>query len=728
MPQAAVGIFTWLGGAGVAATIARTVIMNVALAKISQALTPTPKREPASLRGNITGSVNYQQVIFGEVRTGGQMVTRGISGTRNEYLHIATCESLTHAGGIEGYQGIWIDDNAIAIGDLDGSGDVTTGRYEGMIRFRFYDGTQVAVDSILDSALTSQSLWSADADGTGCAYAAVRYERVEDDEAFQEAFPQWPRQEFLVRGNLVYDVRLDSTRGGSGTHRADDPTTWEWSDNSANVLATYLLMDRLDGGAGVDPDRINWTTVAAAANVCDETINGSPGIAKYTCNIGLNTGNTVEQNIEAILNSMQGALVVSGDIKIYAGDYTTPSFTITDDWIKSYEYIGKPSLDDLYNKVKATYTDPSQEYKPVQVVATDASYVTADDGELLPVEYAFPAINNSYRAQYAASIILKRSRYMRQWKLELDMRGRQLEPFDTVTLTCDDFTGVARVITWTPTPTGAVVDLLEEHSSIYDEPSYATPSTFTRPAAVSESPAQVTGAAATAVLDGINVSWTDLGPLAFSYYSVESHDGSSPTTWSEIWRGQANEFTDPLTSGQTRYYRIRARSPNNLAWGAYSSTVNATADNRARLGLNSSGVVETNKVVTGSITNAAVTAVKGSVHFAASATPALQNANVVTYAYNGGSGDIDITVAAGSKGAGGTTASWTGGTISVPNFNATYNIVAQFGNGIASNATAYLAYSNNTGATNVATNMIVGRVTVVAGGSGTGSGGAQITP
>lgn len=153
---------------------------------------------------------------------------------------------------------------------------------------------------------------------------------------------------------------------------------------------------------------------------------------------------------------------------------------------------------------------------------------------------------------------------------------------------------------------------------------------------------------------------------------------------------------------------------------------------RALAGLDSSGDlsrnVVANKVVTTSINDAAVTAPKGSAHFVAMATPALQNSNVVTYAYNGGTGDIDITIAAGSKGAGGTTVSWSGGVVSVPNFNATYNMVAQFGNGIASAATAYLAYSNNTGATNVATNVIVGTVSVVASSSGSGAGGNQIVP
>ena len=52
-----------------------------------------------------------------------------------------------------------------------------------------------------------------------------------------------------VKGMLVYDPRLDSTNGGSGSHRLATPSTWEWSDNPALCFADFKMSTRY--GAGV---------------------------------------------------------------------------------------------------------------------------------------------------------------------------------------------------------------------------------------------------------------------------------------------------------------------------------------------------------------------------------------------------------------------------------------------------------------------------------------------
>ncbi len=74
----------------------------------------------------------------------------------------------------------------------------------------------------------------------------------------------------LIRGKKVYDPRKDSTKGGSGSHRDDDPSTWEWSRNPALCVRDYLHNEH---GYNVPNSRIDDTTVAVAANVCDERVD-----------------------------------------------------------------------------------------------------------------------------------------------------------------------------------------------------------------------------------------------------------------------------------------------------------------------------------------------------------------------------------------------------------------------------------------------------------------------
>ncbi len=72
----------------------------------------------------------------------------------------------------------------------------------------------------------------------------------------------------------VYDPRLDSTfPGGSGSHRIDDESTFEYSDNPALHAGTYAYGRYQNGvrtmGMGLAADAIDWAVIAAWANVCE---------------------------------------------------------------------------------------------------------------------------------------------------------------------------------------------------------------------------------------------------------------------------------------------------------------------------------------------------------------------------------------------------------------------------------------------------------------------------
>jgi len=106
--------------------------------------------------------------------------------------------------------------------------------------------------------------WNSSHPLSGCAGVAVFLTYNED------AYQSDVQVSAVVRGAKVYDPRLDSTIGGSGSHRVNNPDTWTWSENPP-LLIGYAAMSELCGRQ--PPSAINWTDVAVAANVCDTQVN-----------------------------------------------------------------------------------------------------------------------------------------------------------------------------------------------------------------------------------------------------------------------------------------------------------------------------------------------------------------------------------------------------------------------------------------------------------------------
>lgn len=98
----------------------------------------------------------------------------------------------------------------------------------------------------------------------GIAYIAASFEYHTEG-----MFRSIPQLTVVVKGKKLYDPRKDgSITGGSGSHRYDTPSTYEWSDNAALCLLDYLR----DGeyGKGLASSAINLQSFQTAANTSDE--------------------------------------------------------------------------------------------------------------------------------------------------------------------------------------------------------------------------------------------------------------------------------------------------------------------------------------------------------------------------------------------------------------------------------------------------------------------------
>ena len=136
------------------------------------------------------------------------------------------------------------------------------------------------------NGIAINSQWPATSTLTGCAYVYLKVKRTGNSKKAESVLPQGipSRVTIIGKGMKVYDPRLDSTvTGGSGTHRADDQTTWEYShsgtdigNNPALQILAYRLgwqiNSKLAVGKGMLPERLDLPSFITAANICDEPV------------------------------------------------------------------------------------------------------------------------------------------------------------------------------------------------------------------------------------------------------------------------------------------------------------------------------------------------------------------------------------------------------------------------------------------------------------------------
>lgn len=587
MPQVVVPLVAAVAKAGVVAIIKRvafTIITNVLLGKLSKALAGKKKGATGISPQLVTvrDTTPHWSIVYGEVRTGGTVVYYTTTGTNNNLLWYVIavaghqCESITD---------VWIDNELIQDSWINSStGVISTGRFAGYVKIWKKLGTSAqTAETNLDGA-TSE--WGSNHRGKGIAHVVIQLTLNAD------VFPNGAPQNFFfrVRGKRVYDPRLDSTNGGSGSHRLNNATTWAWSANPALCAADYLTggsrwydVSTPDNllGLRVPTADVDWTLVASAANTCDETpaIPGPSTQTRYVLGAVFTTDMAHEQILEAITESMAAPLPIPwGDkYRIFAGRYTTPSVTVTDaDLInEGYEIIGGTAWKDRFNAVTAEYVDPNRDWQFVScAMQTDAAYET-EDGRRVVRTLQLEGVTNEFRAQRIANLRKLQSRSQVIVKLYMGLNGLRLTPWETFNLTLleEGWTNkVFRVleVEFNLANRQTTVTGIEDSSA-----SWADLSTFgTAPTGTSgiqaTSPDNPSNFRVQGTTDGINFRWSLPPNLPTDVMSeLWEHTSASPRSSATlIWRGRDSQAFIEKADTTTRYYWLELAG----AYGNRSST------------------------------------------------------------------------------------------------------------------------------------------------------------
>lgn len=590
--KAILGTVALVAGAFTGNTYLITFGVNMLLAGAAQELADEPRQpdEPkSSVKLNFQGEESPLYLVFGQHRVGGHISVLGVSGDNNKYLHMGVTHSVASPAGMSDITDIWLDERKIDDTIIDGSGDITSGDYQGIVNIRRYLGTDSeTADTVFTGPIDYQN---SNSFGRGLARIHVRLEKVADDEKFRNAFPRGVPQLTALLEGRCYDPRLDSTNGGSGSQTYSNPDTWTFSQNPALCAATYLIMAASDGGWGVSPSRIDWTSVAASANRCDDLVErpdnagGTVFAARHTCNIILDTGEGIRTNLGKILTSMDGTVYtgLDGQIRIVAGEYDVPTTTIDDTWIRQGEISAQLDTDDdkVHNAVRARYIEPLVGWQPVSCVPYTNSTYEAEDGRREYIDLDIPATTDRYEAQYLCAIAGRKSRHQRSLTLPLNYKGFDVELRENVTVSLTDpaVSGVFKVVNWKYDLKGPIVTLLEQTSTAWDSAiGDYTETVPTVPASlVNQVPPTPTGLTAGSVINGVALSWDPLGAGEYAQILVYRAT-SSAGTYTNIADVRGNTYTDPRTDGETYYYKIKATSPlRNGTSSDFSSIVSSNA-------------------------------------------------------------------------------------------------------------------------------------------------------
>lgn len=369
--------------------------------------------------------ITPRRMVYGTIRTGGQIVYQANSGSDNKYLHNFIVFSV---GRISRIHEIYFN-NKLAM-RLDANNNI---RYYGRYSLNSdgspsVDGRDVFITmkagTDTQSAITGLSAmppdWTSSHKLSGLAYAYVQLTFNETTHA-----SGFPNITAVVRGKKHYNPKYDDTvDGGSGSQRLNDEETWEYSNNPAVCLLNYMLDDEF--GLGESIDSFHMPTLLDSIDTCEATfddtevittnelfkvgerykivttgtdvdwasigVSGTPEVGQiftalddgaslsgdeinmgsarkvyntYACDGIIDSRNSHKSNIQNILSSMNGQLVYSnGKFRILAYDTKDPTLlTLSEkDILGNFDVITKQSRRNMYNRVRGKYMSSENNY------------------------------------------------------------------------------------------------------------------------------------------------------------------------------------------------------------------------------------------------------------------------------------------------------------------------------------------------------------------------------
>jgi hypothetical protein len=441
--------------------ITSAIIQFVIVTAISYIIAPKPKAPRFNASDEIKGTTvskdsnnNPIPVVYGKRQVGLTRVFVESSGADNQYLYVAGVLCEGGGSGITAIDEVYVDDKLVT---FDGALTDGTLRAVSTSDANYYKGgeslisiqTFFGLDNQSASSLLDETTnWTSDHKLSGLAYVALRFKWNQD------AYNGLPEVRITVRGKKIYDPRLDTTKGGSGSHRQDDPTTWAYSANSSLILLDYLRNSRYGKGLPNDAFETNYDTFKTSANTCDTQVTPYSGatsdINLFETNAVLDTEKKLIENVRELLIPMRAIFnYTQGKYKIIIEGSGASQLLLTKDNVVSEVKIQGESKSEKFNRVIGTYTNPEKDYQsdtvsypPFDDAHLDpadqhATMLTEDNETLLERSFDMIQVTSPYQAEEICENILKRSRNNIKAEVTATAEALNLSIGDIVTATYD---------------------------------------------------------------------------------------------------------------------------------------------------------------------------------------------------------------------------------------------------------------------------------------------------
>jgi hypothetical protein len=590
--------------------IITAIITTIITTAISYLIAPKPKAPRQSSNDEIKGILvnkdannNPIPVVYGKRQVGLTRVYVESSGTDNQYLYVAGVLCEGGGNGIESIESIYVDDKlvtwsgALTDGTLRTVSSSDTNFYkngESLISVQGFYGKD---DQVASSLLQEKTNWTSNHKLSGLAYLALRFKWNQD------AFNGIPEVRVTLKGKKIYDPRLDSTKGGSGSHREDTASTWTYSANSSLVLLDYLRNARYGKGLPNSAFETNYDSFKTSANTCDTQVTPYTGavsnINLFETNAVLDSEKKVIENVRELLVPMRSIFnYTQGKYKVIVEGTGSSQLLLTKDNVVSEVKLQGESKNEKYNRVVGTFTNPDKDYQSDTVsyppyddsaLATADKFATMlaeDNNTVLERSFDMTHVTSPYQAEEICENILKRSRNNLKAEVTVTSEALNLAIGDIVTATYETAGFVAkpfRVMSLSINSDSTVNLGLEEHQDNFytweskSQVDTIPDTTLPNPFSVS-APASVTlDDQLIQYSDGVVITALDVtigaSPDSFvDYYQVE-YKLSTETDY--IIAGQGKGLTQRILNvidGET--YNVRVKAFNTL--GASSTYTSAS--------------------------------------------------------------------------------------------------------------------------------------------------------
>ncbi len=473
------------------------------------------------------------------------------------------------------------------------------GDFGNLISIRFYDGRpgQGPDTKLVSDTANLGKIWKATSVGTGICYVVV--ERQWDEDKFKHGRPEF---EFILRGLREYDPRFDSTAGGSGSQRLNDPATWAWTENPAIHRLNYVLgvKGRLSGrtliGMGKPISAIDLGSHIASANVCDAIRKGKK---TYACSLYVQADDDHTEILREIEDAMAGyGMNRYGLSGVLAGAPQLPVMNIGPIDIRGDEgkqITPRKSAFELFNSLSGQFTSKESHWKPESLKTVTVNNDIATDGRRREGGNDFLQVTDPDIGQYLLNIRYRQQRKGGAIKLPVSRRaGLKAEIGSWVT-----FDGK----TWLVTGRGFdgklrfTLQLSETGADIYDDEDIE-PGPIIIPPTPPVNPSLLTTVqdftVEVGLVDGpdgyavpaLRFKWTPPDDPTIIAVRFEYFEGDNPTGKTVYtWRSDAPESGEELTSANVApaaRYTARATIvtvPDRFkSWTAWFTTVDYTGD------------------------------------------------------------------------------------------------------------------------------------------------------